>query len=125
MTDATCSSYANGGFCSSYPQTQEYCPVSCNICTTCDSSYYLNKGCPSANPVVTTAPAIVAPTTVASGSCSDTITGCTLDLCQRKPGYYYPQCKKTCNNCAGSKHIFYWMNSLFIHIKDYKIGFHD
>ncbi len=99
MTDATCSAYQSGGYCSTYAMTKEYCPLTCGICTVC-SGPAPSSGC-GATAVSTTAQ----PTTVAVVSCSDDITGCTTQLCDRKPGHYYPNCKKTCDNCGPSKQI--------------------
>ena len=104
ITSSTCLTYKNLGFCSNNA-VQEYCPKTCGICTKCN-----------ANLCATETPAIIS-TTNANTQCNDSISGCSQDLCNRKPGYYNLLCKKTypfwliqfcCNDSSGiGRHEFY------------------
>jgi hypothetical protein len=87
MDSNTCSQYATKGYCATYTSVQQYCPLSCKICFTSNSS-------------TTTMPA----QTSTSKSCKDADT----DACTRYAAYGYcasylavqQYCPSSCKSCT-------------------------
>lgn len=85
-----CSTYPWSGRCST-PDGLANCPVTCNLC---DQVRQLAgaTNCP--------------PVCADSNTSLDPNLQCSQMSCDLAPGRFYPNCRKTCNNCDGGKIIY-------------------